>query len=96
VSKDVKTSIIRNGLKNRVAISKLLIGKDKVLTEEEIRKLFSAFKSFVAEKNIPECKKFIASYVDRVVVYKDKVAVTLKVFVDGGEQPAILTAMLLL
>ena len=55
------------------------------MTEEEIRKLFSVFKSFVAEKNIPECKKFIASYVDRVVVYKDKVAVTLKVFVDGGD-----------
>lgn len=62
-----------------------LKSKDKVLTEEEIRKLFSVFKSFVAEKNIPECKKFIASYVDRVVVYKDKVAVNLKVFVDGGD-----------
>lgn len=42
------------------------------------------FRTFVAEKNIPECKKFFASYVDQVVGYKDKVAVTLKVF-DGDE-----------
>lgn len=58
--------------------------KGKLLTEQEIRSLFSVFKSYVAEKNIPECKKFIASYVDQVVVYKDKVSVTLKVFVDDG------------
>jgi hypothetical protein len=42
------------------------------------------FRTFVAEKNIPECKNFFASYADKVVGYKDKVAVTLKVF-DGDE-----------
>lgn len=76
---DVKTQL-------QVKIQELSIkSKGKILAEEEIRKLFSAFKTYVAEKNIPECKKFIASYVDQVIVYKDKVAVTLKVFVDDGD-----------
>jgi site-specific DNA recombinase len=49
------------------------------MDEETLRKLISKFKGFVQEKNIPECKKFIQSFVDRVVVYKDHVEVTLKV-----------------
>lgn len=37
------------------------------------------FKQFVTEKNIPECKKFINSYVNKVIVYKDHLEVTFKV-----------------
>ncbi|AET67617.1 hypothetical protein Desor_2008 [Desulfosporosinus orientis DSM 765] len=40
---------------------------------------FSMFRKFVTEKNIPECKKFIDSYVDKVIVYKDHLEVTFKV-----------------
>ena len=54
----------------------------QVLTEVEIRKLFSVLKTYLAEKNIPECKKFIDSYVDKVVVFNDKVEVTLKLAID--------------
>ena len=41
--------------------------------------MFKMFKQFVTEKNIPECKKFISSYVDKVIVYKDHLEVTFKV-----------------
>jgi site-specific DNA recombinase len=41
--------------------------------------MFKLFKQFVTEKNIPECKKFIANYVDRVVVFQDRLEVTFKV-----------------
>ena len=41
--------------------------------------MFSMFKQFVSEKNIPECKKFIDSYVEKVIVYSDHLEVTFKV-----------------
>lgn len=49
------------------------------VTEDQIRKLFSMFRGFVKERNIPECKKFIHNYVDRVIVYKDRVEVIFSV-----------------
>jgi len=49
------------------------------ITEENLRNMFKMFKQFVTEKNIPECKKFINSYVDKVIVYKDHLEVTFKV-----------------
>ena len=58
--------------------------KCKILTEEAIKNLFSVFKNFVAEKNIPECKKFIDSYVEKVLVFPDRVEVTLKVAIENG------------
>lgn len=45
------------------------------ITEEQVKNLFSMFRSFVKERNIPECKKFIENYVDKVIVYKDHVEV---------------------
>ncbi len=49
------------------------------VTEEQVKQLFSMFKGFVSERNIPECKKFIQNYVEKVVVYKDHVEVIFKV-----------------
>lgn len=49
------------------------------VTEDNLRNMFKMFKQFVTEKNIPECKKFIDSYVDKVVVYNDHLEVTFKV-----------------
>lgn len=43
------------------------------ITEEQVKNLFSMFRGFVKERNIPECKKFIQNYVDKVIVYKDHV-----------------------
>ncbi|AWH78788.1 TPA: zinc ribbon domain-containing protein [Clostridioides difficile] len=55
------------------------------VTEEQIRSMFSRFKEFVLERNIPECKKFIGDYIKEVIVYKDHVEVVFNVvfsFVD--------------
>jgi site-specific DNA recombinase len=49
------------------------------ITEELVKNLFSMFRGFVTERNIPECKKFIQNYVDKVIVYKDHVEVIFNV-----------------
>lgn len=49
------------------------------VTEEQIRIMFSRFKEFVLERNIPECKKFIGDYIKEVIVYKDYVEVVFNV-----------------
>lgn len=66
----------------------LQVSATSQLTTDQIRKLFSMFKHFVMEKNLPECKKFIDHYVEKVVIFHDHVEVTLKVaegpFGGGG------------
>ena len=42
------------------------------VTEDQIRSMFSRFKEFVLERNIPECKKFIGDYIKEVISYKDQ------------------------
>ncbi|WP_433938496.1 hypothetical protein [Paenibacillus lautus] len=63
--------------------------KRTVITEDTLRKLFSGFKTFVMEKNIPEIKKFIQHYVEKVVVHEEHVDVIFKLDIvgtlDGGE-----------
>ncbi|KZE43492.1 hypothetical protein AV540_24970 [Brevibacillus parabrevis] len=56
-----------------------LNNKKTVITEDILRQLFDMFKSYVAEKNIPEIKKFIGSYVEKVLVYKEHVDVIFKI-----------------
>ena len=49
--------------------------------------MFSRFKEFVLERNIPECKKFIGDYIKEVIVYKDHVEVVFNVvfsFIDDN------------
>ena len=46
---------------------------------EDITKALSLFKQYVQENNFPEIKRFIDNYVDKIVVYKEKVEVTFKV-----------------
>ena len=45
------------------------------ITEQELRNLLGAFRQFVKERNIPEVRKFIGSFIKQVVVYKDHVVV---------------------
>ncbi|MBU3144634.1 hypothetical protein [Clostridium sp. CF012] len=37
------------------------------------------FRGVVTERNIPECKKFIQNYVDKVIIFKDHVEVIFNV-----------------
>lgn len=45
------------------------------ISEEMVRGLFKNFRKFIAEKNVFEVRKFIGSYVEKVIVYKDHVEV---------------------
>jgi site-specific DNA recombinase len=49
------------------------------ITEEQLMKVFSTFKTFVTDRNIPECKKIINDYVEKVIIYKDHVDVIFHV-----------------
>lgn len=49
------------------------------IAEEQVKQLFSMFREVVTQRNIPECKKFIQNYVDKVIVYKDHVEVIFNV-----------------
>lgn len=84
--KDKMTELEEDKLRLEVRIQELRMKSTvKVLAEDEIRRLFSVFKNFVAEKNIPECKKFINNYVEKVLVFHDRVEVTLKVAIENGD-----------
>ena len=49
------------------------------IVEEDVRKALSKFKEFMKENNYIECKNFINQYIDKIIVYRDKVEVTFKV-----------------
>lgn len=49
------------------------------ITEDQIRVMFSQFRQFVKDRNIPECKKFIGNYIKEVIIYKDYIEVIFNV-----------------
>jgi len=57
--------------------------QQQLITEETLRELFARFREFVSSKNIPEIKKFIASYVDKVIIFQDHVEVLFKLDAAG-------------
>lgn len=61
-----------------------------VITEDVLRQLFAEFKGYVAAHNIPEIKKFIGSYVEKVIIYDEHVDVLFKldaagISIDGSD-----------
>ncbi|GHV45336.1 recombinase RecD [Synergistales bacterium] len=56
-----------------------------IITEEQIIELISRSKDFVRAKNISECRNFIEAYVEKVIVYGDKVEVRFKIHVPTGD-----------
>lgn len=51
----------------------------QVVTESDVRNLLNNFSSYVMSRDIPECKKFIQSFVKEVVIYKEHIEVTFNV-----------------
>ncbi|WP_210023137.1 MULTISPECIES: recombinase family protein [unclassified Paenibacillus] len=49
------------------------------ITEESLRQLLSQFGTHIANRDLPEIKKFIGSYVEKVIVYEKHVEVIFKV-----------------
>lgn len=52
---------------------------DAAFTEDDLRNMISEFSGYVLNRDIPECKKFIAQFVKQVTVYNTKIEVTLRV-----------------
>ncbi len=48
------------------------------ITEDTLRQLLSKFGVHVANHDLPEIKKFIGSYVEKIIVYKENVEVIFK------------------
>ncbi len=59
------------------------------LSKEMIVDLIKKSSEFVRTRNIPECKNFINSYIEQVVVYGDRVEVVFKVHVPDAENDSI-------
>lgn len=59
--------------------------RDLVVTEDAMRGLFGLFRESVRDKDIPEIKKFVDGYVQRVVVYQSHVEVTFRLQVPGAD-----------
>lgn len=57
------------------------------VTEGALQQLFSTLKQHVAERNIPEIKKFIGSYVEKVIIYKEHVELILNLKVIESKNP---------
>ena len=45
------------------------------ITEEDLKQLLGTFRQYVKARDIPEIRKFISSFISKVIVYKDHVTV---------------------
>lgn len=61
------------------------------IDEAMLKQMIGMFQQFVREKNVPECKKFIQAFVQRVDVFKEHVEVTFKVPSSFSAQTECLT-----
>ncbi|WP_188016984.1 hypothetical protein [Paenibacillus antarcticus] len=53
---------------------------------DALKQLLAAFKDHLMDRNIPEIKKFIGSYVEKVIVYKEHVELILKLEMEEKQQ----------
>lgn len=56
------------------------------ITEDALRDMFATFRQFIKEKNIPEIRRFIRSYVHKVIVYKDHCEVVFFLKFDNAPE----------
>lgn len=64
-------------------IEQLTLHHDLNISEQIVEELLEKSKEFVKTRNLPECKTFIKSYVDSILVFQDKVSVKLKIAVPN-------------
>ncbi|MBF0548322.1 MAG: recombinase family protein [Candidatus Riflebacteria bacterium] len=54
------------------------------MDEAALREILKRYSNFVKTRSIPECKKFVREFVEKVVVHKDSVEVHLKINIGKG------------
>ncbi len=50
----------------------------KKVTKDDINQVNKKFKKYLLKKDLPVCRKLIRSFVDEIIVYNDRVEITLK------------------
>jgi site-specific DNA recombinase len=68
----------RDGLINRKSQIQTEVS-NQTITPEVLQRMAMLFQQFVKENNIPECRSFIETYVERVLLYNDRVEATFRV-----------------
>lgn len=66
----------------------------RVVEVEQIQELIEHSREFVLTKNLAECRRFIESYIEKVLVFHEHVEIYFKIHVpnDSGEGTQLLTA----
>jgi len=62
------------------------------ITEDMVRGYLSSFREFVKERDIPQIKTFIDSYVEKVEVYQTHVNLTFRIALTEGSSQSTDTA----
>ena len=70
-------------------VHELTINNNLQISEQIVAKLVEKSREFVKTKNLPECKSFIKSYVERVTVFEDKVRVEFKINVPSKDNSVL-------
>lgn len=70
-------------------IEELTINVNLQISENMVYKLVEKAKEFIKNKNLPECKSFINSYIEKVVVYSEKVQVRFKINIPSKDNKAL-------
>ena len=62
---------------------------DSLITEDQIFDLIARSRQFVKTQNIPECRNFIESYIEQVIIHEEKVEVRFKIHVPDEETDTV-------
>lgn len=79
-------------------LRQLSINNDLQVSEQIVSELVEKSKDFIKSKNLPQCKIFIESYIDRVMVFDEYVEVKFKINVptkdNSGFEPLVVRSTL--
>jgi hypothetical protein len=83
---EVRGFVKATSLEHQVAQHQAQLKKAAV-TEGTLKQLLITLIQHVAERNIPEIKKFIGSYVEKVIIYKEHLELIQKLHVIENKNP---------
>lgn len=90
ISADTVAASLRELEEEKLALQehaqRVQVGKSKVdVTGAQVLELVERSRQFIQSKNIPECRVFLGTCIDRVVVYHDRVEVLFKLHLPDAE-----------
>lgn len=70
-------------------ISDLSAPKVNMISEEKILELISRSRDFVKSRNIPECRRFIKNFLEKVVIYGERVELLFKIHIPDNNGASV-------